>query len=196
MLSDMGGIYLLGKQPGTLVADNKIHDITSAYYGGWGLYTDEGSSYVTFERNLSYDCSDNCVHQHYGSLNTFRNNIFAFGNQQIIRITRFEEHVPALFEKNIYLTDGKPIFDVRDRHLKEKTLISHRNLIWDLSGPVVFRGDGGFEQIRALGLEEGSAVADPCFADARARNFELLPESVAFSMGFEPISLDNVGPRR
>ncbi|MBR6321517.1 MAG: right-handed parallel beta-helix repeat-containing protein, partial [Lachnospiraceae bacterium] len=87
VLSDMGGVYLLGAQPGTVVANNVIHVINSHDYGGWALYTDEGSGYITLENNICYDCNDNCYHQHYGRMNTVRNNIFAFAGGQLCRVS-------------------------------------------------------------------------------------------------------------
>lgn len=76
-LSDMGAIYLLGSQPGTVVNGNVIHDVSSHEYGGWGIYLDEGASQIEVSQNLVYRCSAQGYHQHAAKGNTVRNNIFA-----------------------------------------------------------------------------------------------------------------------
>jgi len=52
LLSDMGGIYTLGVQPGTRVAENLIHGVERFDYGGKGIYPDEGSSHLTVQDSV------------------------------------------------------------------------------------------------------------------------------------------------
>ncbi|MDP3851926.1 MAG: right-handed parallel beta-helix repeat-containing protein [Luteolibacter sp.] len=54
LLSDGGGIYTLGRQPGTLLRDNLIHDIplNAGLAESNGMFFDQGSSELRIENNL------------------------------------------------------------------------------------------------------------------------------------------------
>ncbi|MBE6731246.1 MAG: right-handed parallel beta-helix repeat-containing protein [Ruminococcaceae bacterium] len=176
-LSDMGGIYLLGYQEGTLVQGNLIHDITSAHYGGWGLYTDEGSSYITFEDNVIYNCKDNCYHQNYGSYNVLRNNVFAFSGNELVRVSRNESHLGLLFENNVFITDKPSIYYTE--HLAPLMVIeANNNTYYSTKGEVtMYKGKYSLEEWqKAFGKDEGSVVKKPDFIliDEEKREIKIL----------------------
>lgn len=219
LLSDMGGVYLLGPQPGTIVRNNLIHDIKSRVYGGWAIYTDEGSSQVLVENNICYDTKHDCYMQHYGAMNTIRNNIFAFSDGEMLRVSRPEEHLGLVFEGNIIYSSGSPIFDARKIHMERGTYASYRNLMFDekQSGSVTYVGeyipfmctddypawpndgykDISLEEIREMyDLEQESIIADPKFKDPANRDFTLLPDSPAYKIGFKPIDTSDIGIRK
>ena len=209
LLSDMGGVYLLSKQPGTVVCGNLIHDIRRKYYGGWALYTDEGSSGIIMENNVCYDTSSNSYHQHYGCGNIIRNNIFAFSDDPLLAVTRPEAHLSIVFENNILYSAGAAVYSLRDEHFLEGKFASNRNLVWDTTRdtPIFLdrtgrepREDMGrllqLENMHTYGLDEDTVIADPLFENAEGRNFTLKPESPAFQLGFHPIDLSDVGPRK
>ena len=201
LLSDMGGIYTLGVQPGTTLRWNLIHDVTSAHYGGWCIYPDEGSSHLLIENNICHDADRQPFHQHYGRENVVRNNILCFGGEAVGRYTRLEPHRGFTFERNILLTKGQPIWSSSCGPEQEATrMICDLNLFWDVSGARPFFEVGGkrmaLKQWRELGYDRHSIVADPMFVDLAGRDLELKPESPAITrLGFRPIVAAGVGPR-
>lgn len=201
LLSDMGGIYTLGVQPGTVLRGNLIHDVTKRNYGGWCIYPDEGSSHILIEHNICYDTNNQIFHQHYGRENTVRNNIFAFGGESISAHGRVDaQHKGFTFEKNIFVTEGRPVF-AGGYHcpLALRNHYSDLNVFWDVSGkPISFTDrehELSFEEWQGLGRDLHSVVGDPKFQNLDARDLSLADDSPAFALGFEPIDLSDVGPR-
>jgi hypothetical protein len=203
LLSDMGGIYTLGVQPGTVLRGNLIHDVRMAHYGGWCIYPDEGSSHLLIENNVCYSTNDTIFHQHYGRENLVRNNVFAFGESAVLAHGKAEkEHCSIRFERNVLLTDGKPIF--RAGHgcrLHDRNHASDLNLLWDVSArQLTFAERDGqtrmsFQEWKSLGHDRHSIVADPRFVDPRGGDYSLSGDSPLGEIGFEPIDLSDVGPR-
>ena len=192
VLSDMGGIYCLGKAPGTRLAGNVIHDVLAHTYGGWGLYTDEGSSGIVMENNIVYRCKDASFHQHYGRENIVRNNVLAFAATfGQIRRSREEEHLSFTIERNIILYGDAPLLGGNWKNGQYKF---EKNLYWNTAGKlVVFPGNLALEQWQAQGQDAGSIIADPLFENAAAGDFRLKPDSPALKLGFRPIDTSHVG---
>lgn len=101
VLSDMGAIYTLGRQAGSTVSRNFISDVSSYGYGGWGIYPDEGSSWMRIEENVVCGTKTGGFHQHYGRDNIVRRNIFAEAVENQIQLSRGEIIRPVVFEHNV-----------------------------------------------------------------------------------------------
>lgn len=193
LLSDMGGVYTLGPSEGTSVSHNLIHDVTCFTYGGWGLYTDEGSSGITMEGNITYDTTDGGFHQHYGRENIIRNNVFAFSEEHQVKRTRDEDHLSFTFEKNIIVFDRGELLGSNWKGDTSRFLM-RGNVYWDYSGrPVVFPGKRTLAEWQQSGQDAGSVVADPKFADPAARDFRLTPDSPALALGIRSIDPSKMG---
>ena len=126
-LSDMGGVYTLGRSEGTTVNHNVVHHIYSRYYGGWGLYTDEGSTGITLRDNLVYACKSAGFHQHYGEGNLICNNIFACQIRAQLEATRQEDHLSFTFTNNIIYFDRGDLAGV---NWKGANMVSDHNCYW------------------------------------------------------------------
>ncbi len=190
VLSDLGGIYTLGVRTGCVLRGNRIHDVESFSYGGWGIYPDEGSSNLLVEDNVVYRCKSALFHQHYGKENVVRNNIFALGREFQVMRTRAEPHLSFTFEHNLfYWTEGKLL----GSNWSGDNYKLDYNLYGNQSGqPLSFAGMT-LEQWQAKGQDTHSAVADPRFMDPMRGDFRLRKDSPAPQVGFRPFDLTQAG---
>jgi len=191
VLSDMGGIYTLGPSEGTVVSNNIFHDIYAYSYGGWGLYTDEGSTGIVMEKNLVYNTKTGSFHQHYGKENIIRNNLFVNSMLHQIQATRIEQHLSFTFEKNIVYWETGPLLAGPWTKI---TINMDNNCYWNTAGkPVTFAGLTLEQWRQQQKHDEHSIVADPLFVDARNLDFHLKPDSPALKLGFEPFDYTKAG---
>ena len=197
LLSDMGGVYTLGPSEGTSVSHNLIHDVTCLQYGGWGLYTDEGSTGITMEGNVTYDTTDGGFHQHYGKDNIIRNNVFAFSEEHQVKRTRDEDHLSFTFEKNVIVFDRGELLG-SNWSGSTANFLTKGNVYWDYSArPVTFTDKKlSLADWQKKGQDVGSVIADPNFVDPAKRDFRLRPGSPALALGIKSIDVSTMGVLR
>lgn len=181
LLSDMAGVYTLGQSEGTEVSNNVINDIYAYSYGGWGLYTDEGSSFIKMEKNLVLNTKTGGFHQHYGKENIIRNNVIAFADNYQLQCTRVEPHLSFTFEHNIVV--GKegvllqgPWFNINIK--------MDRNCYWfENDIPFNFNGKSITEWIEA-GRDGSCLIESPGIIDEKNQTFKLKAE-LTKAIGFK-----------
>jgi hypothetical protein len=147
---------------------NLIHDVNSAHYGGWGIYLDEGSSFITVEDNVVYNTKSHLFHQHYGTHNVLKNNIFAFGGEGVLYVSRREEHTALIMENNTLVSNGKPIYKNRSKNYPNLGIHTSQNHVWDTTGePVMFKNESTgkcftlYEWQSVYGMDLQSVIEKP-----------------------------------
>lgn len=190
LLSDMAAVYTLGKSEGTVISNNVIDHIHAYSYGGWGLYTDEGSSGIVMENNLVYNTKTGGFHQHYGANNTIRNNIFAFAKLYQIQCTRVEKHRSFTFENNIVLFDQGAVLDGAWDKID---IQMNKNLYWNIAGGKYDFNGKSFAEWQKSGHDKKSIIADPGFRNPLNFEFSLTKKNNTRKIGFVPFDYTRAG---
>ncbi len=184
LLSDLGGIYVVGNQPGTIISHNKVHDIYGVRYGGWGIYLDEGSSNVLVKDNLVYRTSHGGFSQHYGRDNLICSNVFAFGkktqihrNKVDLKTSREGDFISFYFKNNIvYWQEGEFITGLKEDY--QSNAVFENNIYWKVDGAEVEFGGLNWQEWQKS--DRLSQLVDPLFIAPRQGNFKLQSNSPRF----------------
>lgn len=218
-LTDMAGIYTLGRQDGTRIHDNVIRRIDGCTFCRWALYLDQGSTGITAYNNLCYDAPDGGFVFHYGRDNVVSNNIFAAGlANHMVNVGRAEPFRMLEFTRNIVWWDmAEPYWDVREPCLAYRdygfdrrpgTMLFTSNLWCCVNGEAKVRPAPGpkdrqpqplaFADWSRGGDVKGDLLGDPLFADPAARDFRFTPGSraVLARIGFVPFDFTRAGLER
>lgn len=188
-LSDMGAVYTLGESEGTKVCNNVITDVLSYDYGGWGLYTDEGSTGVEMSNNLVLRCKSGGFHQHYGKNNKIENNILAFGFYHQVQLTRAEPHLSLHFKHNIILHDkGETLVRTWDK----ANVDMDYNLYWRTDSTPITMMDKSFAEWKKM-KEPHSVMLDPLFKDVKNDDYTLVSRKNIRKIGFKPFNYSEAG---
>ncbi len=189
-LCDMGGVYCLGGSEGTTINNNVIHHVYSFDYGGWGLYTDEGSTGIILENNLVYNCKIAGFHQHYGKENIIRNNIFANNVKSTLQASRLEDHLSFTFTNNIILFSSGSLLSSMWEKIK---MVSDHNSYWDTRTKDVHFAKLSFTEWQKSGKDLHSVIADPGFVNPAQFDYHIRNSSLIRKIGFKPFDYSLAG---
>jgi hypothetical protein len=216
IMSDLGGIYTLGCQFGTVIKGNVIHDVQSSHYGGNGIYLDEGSSGIRVEGNVVLRVNGDSLSEHWGRQNVYLHNLFALGARPPLQFSREESHGliaqplrGALFLRNVVICRGTAAWTDSQAYLQTGLLEADLNLYWDADhgadlpiwrskpwpGVEAKEEDLGLAELQQRGLELHSRIADPGFADLAALDWSAPPNSPIHALGIHLPDRSQAGPR-
>ncbi len=205
VLSDNGGIYLLGVQPGTVVRGNHITRVTAADYGGSGIYPDEGCSHVIIEHNWVHDTQGGCLGIHFARELVVRHNVFARPSDCFAGIGRVESTIQATLLHNLFIGPAKSLYsgaykgDVRHGFETDANVFAFARPA-DLPPTVhpEWRKDVphrlDFAAWQKAGHDRNSVVTPIRFRET-ATSFTLPKNSPALAAGFKPYDWSVCGPR-
>lgn len=107
-LSDGGGIYTLGLQPGTALRGNAIHDIVrnAGRAPSNGMFLDQGTTDIVIERNVFWAIDMTPIRWHWTYHNTVRQNVFVLREGQEIAYYNRAKAEDIAYEDNVTLGES------------------------------------------------------------------------------------------
>jgi hypothetical protein len=208
--TDDAGAFYLGRdwtERGNVVRYNYFHDLGDAKWVQ-AVYLDDFACGTLVYGNLFYR-ANRAVQLGGGRDNTIENNVMVdckLGLQIDARglgwaKNYFDGTVTTLFDRLKAVNYTQPPWSVRYPKLvnilEDEPAVPKGNEIVrniHVGGQWVVMLDGLTDKV--IHFQDNLLDADPHFVDAAAGDFRLRDDSPAFQLGFKPLPLDQIGPRR
>ena len=199
VLSDGGGIYLLGVSPGTVVRNNWISDLVPyrASHNFNGLYLDNGASKIYATNNIVENVEFGkglLVHQ--GSDNVVVNNYFdRVGELWVVQNTDSQGKRISLsltFDRNVVVVTGDNVWPPDSPATLDAGCRFNHNVYWSSRGSVPTIHGKIFKQWQSSGQDAGSLAGKPGLQTLRGVVCAAIG-SPAKQAGFRPIDIRTIG---
>lgn len=194
----------MGHQDGTIITNNFIHEIYGFATGGWGIKMDGGSRGITVTKNIIYYSNSAAVYQYFGSDNLIQNNILSFVDYDykdgaLVSGTaagKCDQSQPNFlcasfkFINNIVYLDTIEYSDLlKDDNQGMVNMTLNNNIYYTIKDPISKvkfppKNKLTWEKWQKEGKDTQSLYTDPKFVDPYNLNFNLQPDSPAYSLGF------------
>jgi hypothetical protein len=196
MLNDLGGIYLVGANTGSVIRGNLVRRVHTANFGAQGIYLDEGCRHIRIEQNQVEDCGEACINMHYGEGHLIRDNLL-IGGHAGIRLSRDDGNATWTATRNLIIDCGSPFSaGYALGNLAESSCQADLNLIhpgtpdtltlWH--PPYLLPDPLPFTTWQAAGNDRNSLFEDPGPDPAQSY--------AARKLGFRPRDPATLGPRK
>jgi parallel beta-helix repeat protein len=209
---DTGGIEVTQGDPnglsGSVIRHNLVRDVIgysssgrTPVYLSWSIYLDSFAGGYTVTDNVCIGSNNGGIMLQGGKGNRIENNVFAEGRQSQLFLADFNNNCAdeVIAHNIVYYTDPTALLITGGGWTKDILTCDH-NLYWHAGGDgslgVGAAGVGTYADWQKKGFDANSVVADPLFVDPAKGDYSLRPESPAFKLGFKPIDLTQVGPRK
>ncbi len=194
-LNDLGGIYLVGANRGSILRRNWVRRVHTANFGAQGIYLDEGCRNILIEQNRVEDCGEACINMHYGQGHLIRDNLLQHAHAGI-RLSRDDGRATWTAMRNLILHCDSPYSaGYALGNLAESSCQSDLNLIYpgspedlELQHPsYLLAAPQPFRTWQAAGKDCSSLFSDP------GEDPTTGPEAAV--LGFQSYDHHRCGPR-
>jgi hypothetical protein len=202
LLNDLGGIYFVGRNTGTIVRKNIVRDVKAANFGGRGIYLDEGCLHFLIEQNIVDTVGESCVNMHYGRGHLIRHNLLC-RSEAGISLSRDDGGGTFTAMQNIFWQTEFPYWGgYAMPNLAETTVQADSNCFHPQTRdsfelhhpPYLDHPRVPFADWEAAGNDCNCLFADPALIDPANGDYRLSPDSPMHRNGFRQWDHQLAGP--